>query len=242
MNLKRLLFGKRLIVLIGVLLTMAAAPVGILTLQQYMNAEATVSDALRLDAQSYANEWGIGLDEAVRRLQLQSEIGEFGAVLEKDESSTYAGHWIKHGTSGSDFGVVVRFTQDGEATIRGYDQYVTSGPLANMVELRTADSTLTELRTTLNESVASLSPLGFSVESSIDVKTNRVEIYVENKDGLESAMSNANVQLGDRVDLIEVDGLSRPMSDIYGGISLWDDSRDEYVCTAGFAVEHTDGT
>ena len=34
MNLKRLLFGKRLIVLIGVLLTMAAAPVGILTFNQ----------------------------------------------------------------------------------------------------------------------------------------------------------------------------------------------------------------
>ena len=40
MNLKRLLFGKRLIVLIGVLLTMAAAPVGILTLNLYMDASA----------------------------------------------------------------------------------------------------------------------------------------------------------------------------------------------------------
>ena len=50
-DLKRLLFGKRLIVLVGVLLTMAAAPVGILTLHQYMNAEAAVSDALRRDAE-----------------------------------------------------------------------------------------------------------------------------------------------------------------------------------------------
>ena len=40
-DLKKLLFGKRLIVLIGVMLTMAAAPVGILTFNQYMNAEAT---------------------------------------------------------------------------------------------------------------------------------------------------------------------------------------------------------
>ena len=40
MNLKRLLFGRRLIVLVGVMLTMAAAPVGILTFQQYMDASA----------------------------------------------------------------------------------------------------------------------------------------------------------------------------------------------------------
>ena len=38
---KRLLFGRRLIVLVGVLLTMAAAPVGILAFNQYMDAEAT---------------------------------------------------------------------------------------------------------------------------------------------------------------------------------------------------------
>jgi len=39
--LKNLLFGKRLIILVGVLLTVAAAPVGILALNQYMGAEAT---------------------------------------------------------------------------------------------------------------------------------------------------------------------------------------------------------
>lgn len=38
---KNLLFGKRLIILVGVLLTVAAAPVGILALNQYMGAEAT---------------------------------------------------------------------------------------------------------------------------------------------------------------------------------------------------------
>ena len=242
MNLRKLLFGKRLIVLIGVLLTMAAAPVGILTFNQYMSAEATVSDALRRDAEAYATEWSITVDEAIRRLQLQSDIGAFGALLEKDESNTYAGHWIKHGTSASDFGMVVRFTQDGEATIQDYAQYVENGTLANMVELRTATRTLMDLTTTLKDSVESLSPLGFRVESSVDVQTNQIEIYVEDKSALESAMANANLDLGEAVNLIKVDRLSRPMSDIYGGISLWDDSRDEYVCTAGFAVEHTDGT
>ena len=37
---KKLLFGKRLIILVGVLLTITAAPVGILALNQYMDAQA----------------------------------------------------------------------------------------------------------------------------------------------------------------------------------------------------------
>ena len=39
--LKNLLFGKRLIIIIGILLTVVAAPLGILTMRQYMDAEAT---------------------------------------------------------------------------------------------------------------------------------------------------------------------------------------------------------
>ena len=40
-NLKNLLFGKRLIIIVGIMLTLVAAPVGILTMRQYMDAEAT---------------------------------------------------------------------------------------------------------------------------------------------------------------------------------------------------------
>ena len=40
-NLKSLLFGKRLIIIVGILLTLVAAPLGILTMRQYMDAEAT---------------------------------------------------------------------------------------------------------------------------------------------------------------------------------------------------------
>ena len=40
-NLKKLLFGKRLIIIVGILLTVVAAPLGILTMHQYMDAEAT---------------------------------------------------------------------------------------------------------------------------------------------------------------------------------------------------------
>ena len=232
---KNMLIGKRLLIALGVLLTVVAAPVAIVLMNQYMNTEATVSDALRQDAQSYAAEWGIGLDEAVRRLQLQGEIGKFGADLEKNEAGTYAGHWIKHGSGPNDFGVVVRFTSNGERTVQQYGQHVANGPLAGMVEVRRADATLAELKTAQRNAITSLRPLGIRVESSINLEQNWAEIYVVDKSRLESAMSAANVELPDKVELTKVESLSKPMADIYGGLHL-------SSCTAGFSVEHSNGT
>ena len=93
---KNLLFGKRLIILVGVLLTITAAPVGILALNQYRDAEATVSDALTDDARTYAADYGVGLGEAIKRLQLQETIGEFDSELESKEAGTFSGLWIEH--------------------------------------------------------------------------------------------------------------------------------------------------
>ena len=235
-DLKRLLFGKRLIVLIGVMLTVAAAPVGILTFNQYMNAEAT-SEAVSPDVQSYADEWGIETDEAARRLALQDTIGELRAELLANESDTFAGLWITHGTAADDFGAVASFTRDGEQTLRQYSQYIDNGPLAGTVEVVAAGSSLEDLRTTRKETISNLKGLGVPVESGIDVKGNRVEIYVVQRDQLESAMTSANVTLPDKVDLVTVSGLSEKAVDIYGGLYL----EGNTGCTLGFSVEDTDG-
>ena len=233
--LKSMLVGKRLIIALGVLLTVAAAPMGILLMNQFMDTEATVSDALRMDAQSYATEWGISLNEAIRRLQLQSEIGKLGAKLEKNEAGTYAGHWIKHGTDADDFGVVARFTRDGEQTLQRYGQHVANGPLSGMVEVRGADKTLVELKEARNRTIKSLGPLGIPVESSINVKENKAEVYVVDKSGLESVMRGANVELSDKVRLVKVGELSKKTTDIYGGLGITS-------CTIGFPVENSNGT
>ena len=234
MNLKRILFGKRLIVLIGVLLTMAAAPVGILTFNQYMDAEATVSDGMAHDAQVYADIWEIDLDEAVRRLQLQTTIGEFGGVLKRNEADTYAGHWVKHGSEADEFGVVVKFTGDGEQTIGEYSQYVENGPLANMVEVRTAEVTMQALKDKSSDTLAVLNDLDTSFEMGINVKENRVDVFVADLNRLQTRMGTANVQLPSKVELVEVAELSKPAVDIYGGLNI--------SCTSGFSVEHSDGT
>ena len=235
MNLKRLLFGKRLIVLIGVLLTMAAAPVAILTFQQYMDAEATVSDTASQDAESYANQWGITLDEATRRLQLQRAIGTFGAALEENEAGTYAGHWIKHGSGPDDFGVVVRFTSNGNETIQQYGQHVANGPLAGIVELRDADTTLEELRQAQSEAIDAINGQAIPVESGIDVKAGEVKIYVAERGRLDDAMQKGDVSLPEKVDLVTVSAMGQLEVDIYGGLPIT-------LCTSGFGVENAVGT
>ena len=234
-SLKNMLIGKRLVIALGVLLTVVAAPVAIVLMNQYMDTEASVSDALRQDAQSYAAQWGIGLDEAVRRLQLQREIGKFGAALEKNESDTYAGHWIKHGSGTNDFGVVVRFTSNGNETIQRYGQHVANGPLAGVVEVRDADLTLANLRQAQSEAIEAVSGQDIPAELDIDVKTGRVNIYVVERGRLDNAIQNGSVSLPENTDLITVSALGNREADIYGGLTL-------SKCTSGFGVKKSDGT
>ena len=81
-------------------------------------ADATpLADALTFDAQSYADEWGTTLEEAVSRLELQQAIGELQAALEENESGTFGGLWIQHGP---EFRVVIRSTDGhvGDPAIR----------------------------------------------------------------------------------------------------------------------------
>lgn len=234
-SLKNMLIGKRLVIVLGVLLTVVAAPVAIVLMNQYMNTEATISDAMRQDGQSYAAQWGIGLDEAVRRLQLQRSIGELGAELEENEAGTYAGHWIKHGTDSSDFGMVVRFTSNGNETIQRYGQHVANGPLAGMVELRSADVTLAELRQAQSDAMGAISGQDIPVESDIDVKTARVNIYVAERSRLDDAIQKGNLSLPEKADLVTVSSMGRLEADIYGGLALSE-------CTSGFGVKNAVGT
>ena len=172
-------------------------------------------------------------------MRLQREIGKFGAELERNEADTYAGHWIKHGHGDDDFGMVVRFTSNGDETIQRYGQYVADGPLAGMVEVRDADNTLTELKSLRSSAVASLKSMGVPFESSINVMENKAEIFVVDRNRLDSAMLNANVQLPNKVELVTVSSLSQRASEIYGGLKV---ESTTAICTSGFSVEDSSGT
>lgn len=165
-------------------------------------------EAVVRDAQAYADRYGVDLDEAIRRLQLQDEIGDLNAELTENEEDTFAGLWIQHQP---EYRVIVRFTRDGETTIR---PYIENGPLAGMVEVRKARVTLTELRSARAQAAQIAAQLGIPAQSGINVFENRVELYVTDRAQFDAALRVASIQLPDYVEVVTVEELSTPVADI----------------------------
>lgn len=159
-------------------------------------ATAAVSDALRRDAEVIASDLGISVDEAVRRLSLQDSIGKLNAQLEQEEVDTFAGLWVQHEP---EFLVIVAFTRDGQETI---EPYVRDTPLAELIEVRTAEVSLAELQAIQREVTPMVIGLGFSFILGINVQENRVELDITDQAVWEAALQQAGLQLPEHVEVI----------------------------------------
>lgn len=159
-------------------------------------------EALRRDAERYAEEMGVTLDEAMRRFQYMDEIGQLNAVLTADEPGTFAGLWVEHQP---EFQVTVAFTRRGERTIRPYIQ---DKPWAHLVEVRKASVTLTELEAIQADVWRILQELDFGVNSALDVQGNRIVVWVTDPKWFEEELRRAGLRLPDHVDLVVVQGQS----------------------------------
>ena len=186
-------------------------------------------NALTLDAKGYAEEHGIELNEAIRRLQLQEPAGELNAKLLAKESATFAGAWIQHSP---DFRIIVQFTETGEKTIQ---PYIENGPLADIVEIRVATVPLVELEAIQEATWVAVRELNIPVASGVNVFENRVELYVVERQQLDAAIRIANIHLSDRVEIVTVNELGVDEVDIYAGLAL-------SSCTSGFSVKNSSGT
>lgn len=189
-----------------------------------------------VDAQWYASNYGIDLNEALRQLQIQDDIDDLEPALLKQEKDTFAGLWIQHTPQ---FRIVVAFTHDGEKTIQ---PYIANKPWANVLEVRTADATLTELETAQDASHRMLREWNIPGESFIDIIKNRVELHVTDqvRPDLDAALQKENLQLPPHVIVVTVKNLFHPTADIFGGKRL--NGPNGADCTSGFSVKHTDGT
>ncbi len=172
--------------------------------EETTTARLDADDALVQDAKTYAKDQGVSLEEAVRRLELQDPAGDLGADLEANEWDTFAGLWIQHEP---EHRVVVAFTRDGEETVR---PYVEGGSLEDVVEVREASATLTQLQEAQERAHDLVRSLGIRADSGIDVERNRAELYVTNRAQLESALQQANARLPEHVAVVEVEGLAEP--------------------------------
>ena len=170
-----------------------------------------VSPAVVMDAQSYADDFGVELGEAVVRLQGQGVIGKLGHTIQQNEPDTYAGHWIQHEPQ---YRMVVAFTRDGGSTIC---PYIEGHPLFNIVEIRSAVATMVELDSSQRGAMNVANEVGIPAESAVNVMQNRVELYVLDSGQFDSALEKAGLVLPDHVQVIEVSSHSVPAMQAEGG-------------------------
>ncbi|MYC34370.1 MAG: hypothetical protein F4X64_14495 [Chloroflexi bacterium] len=159
---------KNWMTIIG-LLMLALLAVGMVALSSDSGATSDPGEEVTEDDRSYAADYGVSVAEAQRRLKLQDDAGDLSASLAADEAATFGGLWVQHEP---DFRVVARFTEDGEATVR---PHIEDGPLADIVEARTATVALSTLETDQRTAMNAVSGLDTRSESGINVFENRVE-------------------------------------------------------------------
>jgi hypothetical protein len=157
-----------------------------------------IGDALQRDAETMAAEQNISVDEAIRRLTYQISIGTLGAELEQQEADTFAGLWVQHEP---EYRVVVAFTHDGEETIQ---RYVENTPLVDLIDVRTTEATLAELKAGQQETHRLLDDIKLSAASGINLQENRVEIYVTDRSLFDATLQETHVQLPRDIEVITI--------------------------------------
>lgn len=192
------------------------------------------SSALLVDAEVYASMNNVSLEEALRRLKLQNEIGNLNAQLSENEKGTFAGLWIEHQPN---YRVVVRLTQMVESIIL---PYVENSQLADIIDLSPAETSLQELEKSQSQITQICNKLGILCDSSINIKENFVELYVTDSTYLETTLHAAQIQLPANIQVVEVSELPKEVEDIYGGVTLELNSGTPW-CTAGFSVIDSNG-
>ena len=141
-----------------------------------------IPDPATREAEGYAAHVGVSLEEAQHRLKLQRLAGDLEAELTEHEGQTFRGLWIEHTPQ---FRVIVQFTQDAQETVA---RYIQGDELAEVLEVRTADVSLAELREAQSEAMEAIRSASIPVESGIDIKAGRVKIYVAERDRLDDAI------------------------------------------------------
>lgn len=163
---------------------------------------ATVDAAAYPDAESYAEMFGVSVEEAVRRSHLMELLHGVTGTLREREAATLAGLWIEHEP---DFRIVVAFTRDGQATLC---PYVQGTPLVDVIELRTARFSYAELGAIYAQTTSELAKLDFRVHVALSEQNNRIEVSVSDRAWVESELKRVGAQLPEGVEMVVAEGAS----------------------------------
>lgn len=195
---------------------------------------ATAAEALQQDGRSYATEFNVGIDEAVRRLRAQEQQGDVIARLRDANRSRFAGLWIEHQPT---FRVVVRLTGDAPAS----PEFETAAagspiPVAFVTNATATESqVLAKIRESLPLFKAALPAL---MGTDMDVKTGDIVLTVYAVGAAGEAAKAKGAELGRQIGHpVRIELVGAPERDLHtrGGANM-------SACTSGFVVANSAGT
>jgi hypothetical protein len=147
------------------------------------------------DAEIYAKNAGISLDEANRQFRISDTAGILQADLIANEADTFAGLWIEHSPK---FRVVVLFTGKAHKTIEPYleKEYLTD-ELAAVLDLRKAKVSLAELERVHQALFSSLTDLRIRFELELNMMENNIKLSVgeDDKPNFDLAVQSGSLQI-----------------------------------------------
>lgn len=215
------------------------------------NAPLDPVQSLLRDAQLYADDFGVPVTEAVRRLELQQLVTGLNEKFQTREQGRFAGLRIEHTPQ---FRIVASFTSDPAGAVL---RQTVGSPLAALVITEPAEFTLQTLLSNQENVVQAALDIGLRVEAGLNIEENRVELYTTDEPAVRSAVDGGRLTLPESVVVVEVDALStlligesatvqatdaalidsspRAVTYMYGGLAL-------STCTSGYTVRNSSGT
>lgn len=204
-------------------IAVALSLVAILMAPIVTSAAATPGASPNDDANVYADRHRISVDEAVRRLSLQTAAGELAATLDAIHPSGFAGLWIEHEPS---FQVVIAAVPSAmTATRELVRSTVLSTTLDDSIVFRPAPYALDELVQAQNE-ISGFARLN-RLDTSTDIMRGRVLISASDDNGLNAI---AHASLPEAVVAMASRTVGRSAADAYAGANL------SNGCSSGFTM------
>jgi hypothetical protein len=151
-----------------------------------------------LDAESYAEAYGLSPEEAAGRLNAQDDVGGLQERLAREEADTFGGLWIEHEPA---YRVVVAFTEDAAATLA---RYVEGTSLQGIAVAREVAFTQAELESAQAATLALLQRIGSRADTGLDIRQNCVALYVAEQAAFEAKLTAAGESLPEGVCIEQV--------------------------------------
>lgn len=171
--------------------------------------------ARRQDAEQYAQRFGVSLEDAFFRLDLQESVGKLRATLIEKEAATFGGIFIQHEP---EYHVIVQFTESAAETLSAYLSENTLVDVAYIFEARAVSHTLSMLEEHQQFLANVLANLDIHHASHLNEKENQITIEVLDLNELENALANIDFVLSDFVEVKQVESLGNREVNIYGGM------------------------